>query len=90
MSEKPPEGPWKVGAVEGVPSALEITNSKGVVICDNVCYYPHPVDKANMELIAAAPEMLKALIFARTQLTALGKKNIRVDEAIAKATGKSK
>lgn len=84
-------GPWKYGELSGDVMA-------GI---DTVCAMPAPEAetsleqeiRANARLIAAAPEMLDALLVARDQIreflpTALGEALTTIEAAIAKARGR--
>lgn len=65
MSEfKHTPGPWVIRVIdlhEG-GSGFEIVGANGDIVCDNQTYYPHAIDKKNARLIAAAPELLEALV----------------------------
>lgn len=63
MSKHTP-GPWKVVIGEqniGEP-LVSVESAGGDVICDNETYYPKALDPCNASLIAAAPDLLEALI----------------------------
>lgn len=64
MSEqKHTPGPWRVEKIDQHHGdyGIQVVGSNDEVICDNEAYYPHALDEKNAHLIAAAPEMLKAL-----------------------------
>ena len=69
VERKHTPGPWYV-RTDGEQSCgfemdgplVEVVSADGTVICCNERYYPTSLDPKNAQLIAAAPDMLDALI----------------------------
>lgn len=80
MSEHTP-GPWKSGAHATIPGRFAIRHESGGVIVG------HTWDEANARLIAAAPELLEALIEANDHLGGRDELHHKIIALIAKATG---
>ena len=94
-------GPWRLRTdgeqscgVEDGP-LVEVVAEDGTVVCCNERYYPTAVEPCNARLIAAAPDMLEALLFVLRVVTEgpieteenLSYMQDRMGQVIALATG---
>ena len=94
----PTPGPWHIAVVEprtlGMKHQVRVYANTGMDCHVANCFGPNPdrvidIDKiarANARLIAAAPDLLAALIYADLQLRDHGQVDPKVRAAIAEAT----
>jgi hypothetical protein len=82
-------GPWTIRREDG-DRYLESPGHFGALMCDTQYYPWTPDSDEDWNLIAAAPELLEALIEIRRHPWALPEPVVnQMDAAIAKARGKS-
>lgn len=52
---------WKLLRTRRSDNYIAVLDEKGNVVCDNMEFYPAPLDPRNAPLISAAPDLLEAL-----------------------------
>lgn len=69
MMFKGTPGPWRFEEYQDAISdtSVRVVGYNGDVVCDSEPYYAHALDPKNGPLIAAAPELLEALLMLQKQ-----------------------
>ncbi len=86
LKKKHTPGPWRVSDLPKAPYLIYAADNYAV--CDCKVYHRKHVINADMQLIAAAPELLEALELAISKDMLSGETRDTAVKAIAKATGK--